>query len=204
MKWLLLFTLGFAFSCKNVHVRVSPKPSGVLDSIFMAEGFDTALDYSNACLLYRGRPILKIGQNVKQLEGRISFKLDTNGKYGRYKQIVTDFISNDKFYSANLSTGAVDGILFFSATKDGRIFRLFGDWTIKGDMADTSGMEIIDYLRAKYFPCLPTGIKSGQILDVAHPNFIERFHLFASPDSADPDHGYFPHWSLDYTILLTK
>lgn len=71
-------------------------------------------------------------------------------------------------------------------------------------MVDTSGMEIMDYLQDKYFPCLPPDFKGKLVFDLTHKNFIEQFRLYPSPESADAEHGFKPHWSLEYTIRPTK
>jgi hypothetical protein len=71
-------------------------------------------------------------------------------------------------------------------------------------LVDTSGMEIMNILEKKYFPCLPPDFKGKQTCELTHKNYTEIFKLYASPDSADADHGYVPHWSLDYTMKLTK
>jgi len=194
-----------AISCDNKSSRTSDAKLTPLDSIFLAEGFDTTALYSEpVCLQYKGRPLLKLGQNIKELDTTLSFRYDPNGKYEKHFQTVVDYLSLDDFYSADLSTGSIAGALYFSADKKGRIFRLTGNWTINGDLVDTSGMEIIDLLKQKYFPCLPQDFKGRQKFELSHKNHIETFRLYPSPDSADADHGYVPHWSLDYNVVLTK
>jgi hypothetical protein len=94
--------------------------------------------------------------------------------------------------------------LYFSADKTGRIFRLTGNWTINGDLVDTSGMEIMNVLQKKYFPCLPSDFKGRKAFELGHKTYVEKFRLYSSPDSADADHGYVPHWSLDYDVVLAK
>ena len=204
MKTLLLIICILTISCENNSRTSKAKPTA-LDSIFLAEGFDTITTYSDpVCLQYKGRPLLTLGQNIKELDTTLSFRFDPNGKYERHFQTVTDYLSLDDFYSADLSTGSIVGALYFTADKKGRIFRLTGDWTINGDLVDTSGVEIINVLKNKYFPCLPSDFKGKQTFELNHRNYSEKFKLYASPDSADADHGYVPHWSLDYTIELTK
>ena len=204
MKTLLLIICILAISCKN-GIRTSKASLTSFDSIFLTEGFDTTIAYSDPiCLQYKGKPLITLGQNIKGFDTTFSFRYDPNGKYEKDFQTVTDYLSMDDFYYADLSTGSIVGALYFSADKKGRVFRLTGDWTINGDLVDTSGMEIMNVLEKKYFPCLPPDFKSKKTFELNHKNYMEKFKLFASPDSADADHGYVPHWSLDYTIELTK
>ena len=204
MKFLLLLFCILTISCANKDSRTSKANPTSRDSIFLSEGFDTTTLYSDPiCLQYKGKPLLTPGQNIKELDTTFSFRYDPNGKYEKHFQTVTDYLSLDDFYSADLSTGSIVGALYFSADKNGRIFRLTCDWTINGDLVDTSGMEIKNILEKKYFPCLPD-FKGKRTFELTHKNYTETLKMYPSPDSTDADHGYVPHWSLDYTIKLTK
>jgi hypothetical protein len=205
MKRLLpLLLIILVFACNLRSNAPGPKRS-TLDSIFFAEGFDTAVNYSDTpCLLYKGKPLLTIGGQVSRLVPTFAFQRDTAGKYAKYPQLVTDYLSRDRFFSAKLTTGTIDGVLYFTADNCGRIIRIGGSWDLNADLVDTAGMEILGFLQNNYFPCLPQRLKTEQPDEVAHKNFKEIFRLYSSPDSADRDHGYKPHWSLDYSIALKR
>jgi hypothetical protein len=47
---------------------------------------------------------------------------------------------------------------------------------------------------------LPPDFKGKQTFELTHKNFVEQFRLYPSADS---EHGFKPHWSLDYTIKAT-
>lgn len=175
-----------------------------LDSIFHSENFDTAKIYSEPCCLqYKGRPLLTIGQNVSQLDSSLSFRPDPNGTYEKHSNVITDYLSVDDFYSTKVSTGSIDGIIFFSADKKGKIFGLSCNWTLNADLVDTSGMETIDILN-KFFPCLQSDFKGKKTFELKHKDFIEKFILYPRPDSVNTDHRYNPNLSLEYSVKLTK
>jgi hypothetical protein len=202
MKTLLLIICIATISCNQKKDKTNKLSQ--LDSIFNSENFDTAKVYSEPCCLqYKGRPLLTIGQNVNQLDSSLSFRTDPNGTYYKHSNIITDYLSVDDFYSTKVSTGSIDGILFFSADKKGRIFSLSCSWTLNAELVDTSGMETIHILN-KFFPCLPSDFKGKRVFELAHKDFIEKFKLNPSLDSADADHRYKSKWSLEYSVKLTR
>ena len=176
------------------------------DSILVAENFDTSITNADkSCLYYKGKPLLAFGQNIKLFDTTFSFRYDPNGSYQDfYRQGITDYLSLDDFYSTKLSTGTIDGAMYFSTDKQKRVFKLKASFYIDAELVDTSGMEIMGYLQDKYFPCLPPDFKGKKEFELTHKNFVEQFHLYPSPDSADAEHGFKPHWSLDYSIRPTK
>lgn len=176
------------------------------DSILIAVNFDTTASYAGkSCLYYKGKPLLTLGQSVKLFDTTFSFRYDPNGSYQDFFRLgITDYLSLDDFYNIELSTGTIDGALYFSADNKKRIFKLIATFGIDADLVDTSGMEIMNYLHDKYFPCLPRDFKGRQSFELTHKNFVEQFRLYPSPDSADAEHGFKPHWSLDYAIKPTK
>ena len=201
MKTLLLIICIATISCGKQN-RKSEKLSQ-LDSIFNSENFDTAKLYSESCCLqYKGKPLLTIGQTVNQLDKTLSFRPDPNGSFDKHSNIITDYLSIDDFYSAEVSTGSINGIIFFSADKKGRIFNLSCSWTLNADLVDTSGMETIHILN-KFFPCLPSDFKGKRTFELTHNDFIEKFKLYPSLDSGDANHNYDSHWFLDYSVKLT-
>jgi hypothetical protein len=166
MKILLLIICIAIISC-NQKIDKKEKLSQ-LDSIFQSEKFDTNKIYSEPCCLqYKGRSLLTLGQNVNQLDTSLSFRPDPNGNYDKYSNLITDYLSLDNFYSAKVSTGSIDGIIFFSADKKGRIFNLSSNWTLNADLVDTSGMETI-HLLTKFFPCLPPDFKGKRVFELTH------------------------------------
>ena len=203
MKTLLLIIICIAtISCNQKNIKTQKLSQ--LDSIFYSEKFDTTKLYSEPCCLqYKGKPLLTFGQNVNQLDTSLSFRPDPNGSFDKHLKIITDYLSLDDFYSAKFSTGSIDGIVFFSADKKGRIFNLSCSWTLNADLVDTSGMETIQILNT-FFPCLPSDFKGEKAFELTHKDFVEKFSLYPSPDSADADHGYIPHWSLDYSVKLMR
>jgi hypothetical protein len=125
MKPLLLFVSILSISCADNSTRNPKAKLTTVDSIFLAEGFDTASVYADAvCLQYKGKPVLTIGQNTKQLDTTFSYRRDPNGKYEKHFQTVTDYLSLDDFYSAELSTGSIVGAFFFLVFKKGQNFLL--------------------------------------------------------------------------------
>ncbi len=203
MKTLLLIIICIAtISCHQKNSKTQKLSQ--LDSIFNSENFDTTKLYPESCCLqYKGKPLLTIGQNVNQLDTSLSFRPDPNGSFDKHSKIITDYLSLDDFYSAKVSTGSIDGIIFFSADKKGRIFSLSCSWTLNAELVDTSGMETIHILK-KFFPCLPLDFKGKRVFELTHKDFIEKFNLYPSPDSADADLGHNPHWSLRYSVKLTR
>jgi hypothetical protein len=204
MKILLFIVFLFIYACTNNRRKTEEKQLSTLDSVYASEKFDSSISYEDStCLYYKGRPLLIIGQNVKQLDTTLSFRYDPNGKYERYFGTVNDYLSLDNFFSADFSTGSLVGALYFTADSTGKIFRLSGDWTINAELVDTSGMEIMDFLHNKLFPCLPPEFKGKQTFELSHKNFVEDFKLQQIIDSSDTVNGY-NHWSLAYSIRLTK
>jgi len=202
MKTQLLIICIATISCNQQNSKTEKLPQ--FDSILYSENFDTSKLYSEPCCLqYKGKPLLTIGQNINQLDTSLSFRYDPNGRFEKHSKTITDYLSLDDFYSAKVSTGSIDGIIFFSADKKGRIFSLSCCWTLNADLVDTSGMEIINILK-QFFPCLPNDFKGKKEFDLTHKDFIEKFTLYPSQHSADYDNNYLPHWSLDYSVRLTK
>jgi len=175
-----------------------PQPSK-LDSILASQNFDPTISYQvPICLHFRGKPLLVIGQNVKQLDSNFSFRYDPNGEYENYFGIVTDYLSLDDSFSADFSTGALHGSLFFSADSSGRIFRLDANWGISEEMLDSSGVEIMNYFHVKLFPCLPNIFWSTREYELKHQHFTEKFTLHRQAE--DVCHN----WILGYSIELRK
>ena len=201
MKTLLFIICILTFACTNNNVETNQFEIRADSAL---ESFDTLATYDRCCLNYKGKSLLTIGQNIKQLDPALAFKIDQNTKPINNSQLVTNYSSYDEFYSVDsLTTGAIVGVLFFSADAQGRIFKIHGDWSIDADLTDTSGMEIMDYLSSKYFPCLPNDFKGKQTFELSHKNFIERLRLYPS-DAPDADHGYKEHWNLTYSAEPTK
>jgi hypothetical protein len=205
MRTLLFIISITIISCQQKSSKTEKLSQ--LDSIFYSENFDTTRLYSEPCCLqYKGKPLLTIGQNINQLDTSLSYRFDPNGKYDRYDKnisIVTDYLSLDDYYSTKVSTGSIDGIIFFSADKKGRIFNLSCSWTLNRDLVDTSGMETIQLLN-KFFPCLPTDFKGKQKFELTHKDFVETFRLYPLTDSIITENGSSPRWSLDYEVLLKR
>jgi hypothetical protein len=204
MRTLLftIFVLTF-FACTSRTNKSATKLSGQ-DSLLAIEHFDTALNYiDSACLLYNGKSLFIIGQNVKQLDTTLSFRPDPNGRHERNRYFIIDYLSLDNYYSIDLTTGSLAGAIYFSADNKGRIFSFNASWRINAELVDTSGMEIMNFLHEKYFPCLPTDFKGRQSFEVKHRYFKENFKLYPVQDNVDKEHGFNPHWSFDYYITLT-
>lgn len=205
MKSIQLLICIFTFSCTNSRQSAEKKQS-LYDSILTAENFDTTVTNSDkCCLYYKGKPHLAFGQNINQFDTTLAFRYDPNGCFQDYYSLgILDYLSLDDFYSAELPTGKIVGVMFFTTDKQNRIFKLNLSFKIYAKLETASGSEIINYLRDKYFPCLPADFKSKQQYELIHKNFVEQFRLYQSPDSADVEHGFKPHWSLDYSIRATK
>lgn len=204
MKTILFIICILTVACSNTSDKTINTKLSLVDSTFLKEGFDTTTTYEPSCLFYKGRPLFVVGQDIKQFDTSFSFRYDPNGKYEKHFPAIKDYLSLDDFYSAELSTGSIVGALYFSADEKGRVFRFAGDWSINGELVDTSGMEIINYLHDKYFPCLPPDFKGRQTFEVTHKNFIEKFKLMYLPDTSADKNDIMPHWSLGYSITLTK
>lgn len=176
------------------------------DSILFAENFDTTITYNDkSCLYYKGKPLLTFGRSIKLFDTTFSFRYDPNGFYQDFhRQGISDYLSFDDFYNTELSTGTIDGVMYFSTDKQKRIFKLEASFYLDAELVDTSGMEIMNYLHDKYFPCLPSDFKGRQTFELTHKNFVEQFRLYPSPDSAYAEQDVKPHWSLDYVIKPTK
>ncbi len=205
MRSILLLICISTFSCTNNRTSTVTQLSQY-DSILVAENFDTTITTSDkSCLYYRGNPLLTFGQNIKFFDTTFSFRYDPNGAYQDFfSEGITDYLSLDGFYSTKLSTGAIDGAMYFSTDKQKRFFKLQASFYIDAELVDTSGVEIMNYLRDKYFPCLPLDFKGKQKFELKHKNYVEQFRLYHSQDSVDAELGSKPHWSLDYTIKPTK
>jgi hypothetical protein len=204
MKTLLTVICILTVACTNTNNKAIKTKLGLVDSVFLEEGFDTTAIYEPSCLHYKGKPLFVVGQDIKQFDTSFSLRYDPNGKYEKYFPAIKDYLSLDDFYSAELSTGSIVGALYFSADSNGHIFKFAGDWSIDGDLVDTSGMEIMSYLHNKYFPCLPPDFKGKQTFKLTHKNFIENFKLHYLPDTSENKNDITPHWSLNYSIMLTK
>jgi len=205
MRNILLLIFIWTFSCTNKKYSTLSQLSPH-DSILVAENFDTTITNADkSCLYYKGKPLLAFGQSIKKFDTTFSFRYDPNGSYEDFhRQGITDYLSLDDFYSTKLSTGKIEGAIYFSTDKLNRIFKLNVSFNIDAELVDTSGMEIMNYLHDKYFPCLPPDFKSRQTFYLTHKNFVEEFRLYSSHDSADAEHGFKPHWTLDYEIKPTK
>jgi hypothetical protein len=200
---ILLFTICILiFSCKNKNKTEKPTQ---LDSIFIAENFDTTKLYSKPCCLnYKGKPLLTIGQNVLQLDTSLSFRRDPNGEFEKYSEIITDYLSLDDNLTIKQTTGSLNGDISFSADKKGRIFKITASWLVDIEMTDRAETEAINTFRQYYFPCLPDNFRRNKQFSLSHKDFIEKINFYSSPDSADIDHGYKPHSSLTYEVSLLK
>lgn len=205
MRSILLLICISILSCTNNKTSTVAQLSQY-DSILIAENFDTTITYADkSCLYYKGSPLLIFGQELNLFDKTFSFRYDSTGSNKGFKRLgITDYLSLDGFYSTKLSTGTIDGSMHFSTDKQKRIFKFYASFTINADLVDTSGMEIINYLQNKYFPCLPQDFKGKQTFDLKHKHFIEQFRLYPSSDSLDVDHGFKPHWTLDYVIKPTN
>src|SRR5437868_6401518 len=125
MKILIFVICLVTFSCTYKSGSTNHAKLSQLDSIFSEANFDTLITYNDPCCLhYKGKPLFIIGKSIKDIDTGLSFRPDPNGKYDKFSRIVTDYLSLDDFFSANLSTGSLDGALYFSADKRGRIFRI--------------------------------------------------------------------------------
>lgn len=205
MRNILLLICISIISCTSNNTSTVTKLSQH-DSILVAENFDTTItNVDKSCLYYKGKPLLTFGQSTNLLDTTFSFRYDPNGSYQDFhRQGITDYLSLDDFYSSKLSTGTIDGAIYFSTDNQKRIFKLKASFYIDAELVDTSGMEIMGYLQDKYFPCLPPDFKGKRAFELTRKNFVEQFRLYPSPDSADAEHGFKPHWSLDYTIRPSK
>jgi hypothetical protein len=199
----LLFVISISIISCNQKSSNTEKRSRI-DSIFYHVNFDTTKSYSEPCCLqYKGKPLLTIGQNLKQLDTTFSFRYDPNGQYEEYGSIVTDYLSLDDFFFTKDTAGSIGGIIFFSADKKGRIFNLSCRWTLDPDCADASGMEAMNILN-KYFSCLPTDLKGRLKFEIPHKDFTEIFMLYPHTDGIITGNGRSPRSLLEYSVSLRK
>lgn len=205
MKNILLLICISAIACTNNHHSTVTKRSQY-DSILVAANFDTTIQNADqCCFYYKGKPLLAFGHSIELFDTTFSFRPDPNGADEDFYELgITDYLSFDDFYNVQLSTGTIDGAIYFTTDKQKRIFKLDASFAIEAALVDTSGMEIMNYLHDKYFPCLPPDFKDQQNFELIHQNFVEQFRLFVSPDSIGTEHHLKPHWTLDYTIKPMK
>jgi hypothetical protein len=175
----------------------------IIDSIFQNENFDPTKVYSNPiCLLYLGKPLLTIGQNIARLDTSLSFRPDPNLKYQEYYPIITDFISVDEYYTVKQSTGSLNGIIYFSADKSGRVFSISGSWLFDIDMTNETKQEALQTIKTKFFPCLLESLdfESKRKVAIRNMDFMETFDL-VPPDNSKSGFG---KWSINYEVKLRK
>ncbi len=194
MKILFLIICLVTISCNEQSKKT--EKTFQRESIFQPESFDTTKVYSEPCCLqYKGRPLLTIGQNVNQLDPSLSFRYDPNGSFEKYSTSVTDYLSLDDYFSVKDASESIDGIVFFSVDKKGRIFALSSNWTLNGGLVDTSGKETIRLLK-KFFPCFPPDLKGKGSVELIRKGFIEKFTVYSAMDFSNP--------ALVYSVKLTN
>jgi hypothetical protein len=191
--------LGLAAACTSDRDKLTTK----LDSIFLSKNFDTTLNYKDSCsLFFKEKPLFKMGQLLNQLDNSFSYSLDANGTFQNEFDLVTDHYSTDTAFTKKQASGSLNGIVYFTTDKKGRVFTLHAAWLLDIPNTAEAETEAINTLRKDFFPCLPDDFNYTQTFRRTHKLFIEDFAISRSPDSADADHGYVPHKNFIYSVTL--
>src|SRR5690606_19616592 len=105
------------FSCgqKKIENKNAFDNLSKLDSIFNAENFQPETSYTPISLYYKSNPLLIPGQKTEDLPDNLSYRPDPNSDYQDYFDLIIDYLSLDDNFSIELSSGSINGIIFFSA-----------------------------------------------------------------------------------------
>ena len=169
-----------------------------LDSIFIVENFRPETSYAPISLYYKSKPLLTPGQKTEDLPNNFSYRPDPNSDYQDYYNLIIDYLSLDDNLSIELSSGSINGIIFFSADRlEKRIFNVTGHWTIDMDIDDDSKYEINQAICNRLFPDLKDKIEfiDDWNYSINHQNHSEIFKLKAP----DKNGG---RWTLSYSVEL--
>lgn len=190
-------------SCNNVTKSNDNQQTSTYDSILTIENFDTTLSYHPSNLIYNGKPLLYLGQNINNLDSNFVFNVDANGRFQSFStEGVHDYYSTSPYYFAELTTGTISGVIFMSSDKLERVFALRALFDIDAEIVDTSGMEIMNYIKEKYFPILPNDFfKTTKKFIYKTNNTIEEFKFY-NRTSAIIDTQR--KWTLEYSMKPFK
>ena len=171
----------------------------ILDSIYNAEKFDSRRIYKPLSLIYKGKPILRIGQETSELDSTLSYRMDPNMDYQGYEYLITDYLTTDDNLSIELGNhSSLNGIAFFSADrKSNQIFNVSASWYF--DLNQENMEQIaIDSITKRIFPILKDKIqlKNNWNYEFESESQIEKFKLI----QRETDNG----WNLNYEVELKK
>lgn len=169
----------------------------ILDSIYNAEKFDSIRTYKPLSLIYKGNPILRIGQKTSELDSTLSYRMDPNMDYQGYEFLITDYLSTDDNLSIELGNySSINGIAFFSADrKSKRIFNVSASWYF--DLQKVNMEQVaIDSITKRLFPILIDKIqlKNDWTYELETENQIEKFKV----TQRENDKG----WNMNYEVKL--
>ena len=204
MKYfLLIFSLGLTIACSDFKFKIAQKSSkneNVLDSILKTENFDTLNVYKEPiCLLYKGKPLFRFGENISKIDTGFSYRFDDNGKFTDYYGIVIDALSFDDEMSLKQETGTLDGFIFFSREQQNknRIFAFKGDWYFNMDSTKNALNTALESLTTKLFPCIKgkMDFDSKRKVVIYKTKFDEEFELVSPNENQNK-------WVMHYLIRL--
>lgn len=169
----------------------------ILDSIYRAEKFDSIRIYKPLSLIYKGKPILRIGQKTSELDSTLSYRMDPNMDYQGFEYLITDYLTTDDHLSIELGNySSLNGIAFFSADrKSKRIFNVSASWYF--DLKQENMEQIaIDSITKRIFPILKNKIqlKNDWNYEFESDNQIEKFKV----TQRETDKG----WNLNYEVKI--
>ena len=170
-----------------------------VDSILNSHNFNREVLYDPLSLIYNGKPILRPGQKVENLDSTLSFRYDPNGDFWNKSYLIKDHLSLDEDLSINLKQGSINGILFFSSDQvDNQIFNVTANWTIDTDINEKNSGEIIEIFEKQLFPSLTEKIKFEENweYEVEKDNYVEYFRMNSPEESPNL------YWTIDYYIQM--
>lgn len=190
------------FSCGCGQKKIENKNAldnlSKLDSIFNVENFQPETSYTPISLYYKSNPLLIPGQKTEDLPDNLSYRPDPNSDYQDYFDLIIDYLSLDDNFSIELSSGSINGIIFFSADRiEKRIFNIRGHWTIDKDIDNDSINEINQAICDRLFPKLKGKIEFNDDWNysINHQNLSEIFKLKAPVKNGG-------RWTLSYSVEL--
>ncbi len=170
--------------------------------VFAAVHFDPQHAYSApVCLQFQGKPLLTIGQNIRDLNPLVLKNRDPNGPNQDQWNVVFDYYCIEDEYILAMPGGSFNGMTYLSTDSLGTIFALSQSWYMDGGETQESQHEALRRLRKTVFPCTSSMLNFGEKkrFVLVHEDFDEVFELYAEEGRAFEDGG----WHLQYEVVLT-
>lgn len=199
VTYLAILILGV--SCKQIGQKNTEIKADrikiVLDSIFIAEKFDSTKTYHPLSLHYKGKSIFSIGQKTTEIDSTLSYRMDPNMDYQDFESIITDYLTTDDNLSIELGNySSLNGIGFFSTHRiSKRIFNVSASWYL--DLQKENMEQVaIDSITKRFFPILKDKIelKNGWSYKLELESQIEIFKITQENNEKG--------WNLDYEVKL--